>query len=367
MNGGSGGVPGGGPADVFGLAARLREEGVPFVLATVVRAERPTSARPGAKAVVTGDGEVRGFVGGACVRPAVRRESLRALADGAPRLLRISPEALPGDAEAQEGVLEETMACVSGGALDIHLEPFRPSRRLLLAGSSPVVEALSALGETLGLEVRRAGEEGALPEAAEGALLVVAGHGEGEWEALKAGLGGGRARYAGLVASPRRAAEVRERLLGMGLSADEVSRLRSPAGLDLGAETPGEIAVSILAEIVEAERGGKRADGTPGRSAGAPPSVAPGAEDEEKAAGKAAAIAAGKTAGRAAGKAAGAVGGGPIGISLAPTPDPTPERRDPICGMTVSEDSPHRATRGGETFLFCCAGCRETFEAARPA
>ena len=343
MNGGSGGGPGGGPADVFGLAARLREEGVPFVLATVVRAERPTSARPGAKAVVTGDGEVRGFVGGACVRPAVRRESLRALADGAPRLLRISPEALPGDAEAQEGVLEETMACVSGGALDIHLEPFLPSRRLLLAGSSPVVEALAALGETLGLEVRRAGDEGALPEAAEGVLLVVAGHGEGEWEALKAGLGGGRARYAGLVASPRRAAEVRERLRGMGLSAEEVSRLRSPAGLDLGAETPGEIAVSILAEIVEAERKGERAEETPAGSAGEPPAgrvgKPPAAADESSPAPAA-----------------------PVGISLAPAA----ERRDPICGMTVSEDSPHRTTRGGETFFFCCAGCRETFEASEP-
>lgn len=328
------------PTDVFAQAARLREEGVPFVLATVVRAERPTSARPGAKAVVLEGGEVRGFVGGACVRPAVRRESLRALADGAPRLLRISPDAPPGGAGAPEGVLEETMACVSGGALDIHLEPFLPARRLLLAGSSPVVESLAALGEALGLEVRRAAAETALAEAAEGALLVVAGHGEGEWEALKAGLGGGRARYAGLVASPRRAAEVRERLSGMGLSAEEIARLRSPAGLDLGAETPGEIAVSILAEIIEAERRGKHAEEAPARSAAEPAS---GAVNEPPAANEAPAE--------------------PVGISLAPTS----ERRDPICGMTVSEDSPHRTTRDGETFFFCCAGCRETFEAARPA
>ena len=349
MNGGPGDGSAGGsrsrPPDVFAEAARLREEGIPFVLATVVRAERPTSARPGAKAVVLEDGEFRGFVGGACVRPAVRRESLQALADGAPRLLRISPDAPPEGRGAPEGVLEETMACVSGGALDIHLEPFRPARRLLLAGSSPVVESLAALGEALGLEVRRATAETALPEAAAGALLVVAGHGEGEWEALKAGLGGGRARYAGLVASPRRAAEVRERLLGMGLSAEEIARLRSPAGLDLGAETPGEIAVSILAEIVEAERGGKRAEEPGARSEGEP---APVPADEAPA-------------------AVAEAPAEPVGISLAPAPDPAPERRDPICGMTVAEDSPHRTTRGGETFLFCCAGCRETFEAARPA
>ena len=184
----------GGPTDVFAAAARLHRDGVPFVLATVVRAERPTSARPGAKAIVTGDGQFRGFVGGTCVKPAVRRESLKALADGAPRLLRISPDSPPEGVEAEEGVLEEHMACVSGGALDIHLEPYLPSRRLLLAGSSPIVESLAALGEALGMEVRTAETEEDLDTAAEGAFVVVAGHGEGEWEALKAALTAGRAR-----------------------------------------------------------------------------------------------------------------------------------------------------------------------------
>lgn len=321
----------------------------------MVRAERPTSARPGAKAIVLENGAVQGFVGGTCVRPAVRRESLRALADGAPRLLRISPEAPPEGTEAEEGVLAEQMACVSGGALDIHLEPFLPSRKLLLAGSSPVVESLAALGEALGMEVRlegpveSGGEAGggrALAEAAAGAFVVVAGHGEGEWAALKAGLGGENARYVGLVASPRRAAAVRERLLGMGLSPAEIARLRSPAGLDLGAESPGEIAVSILAEIIEAERGGKRAGATSARSAAEPVGVVAGAPSSAEAPAR-----------------EGTPAPEPVGISLAPVP----ERRDPICGMTVSEDSPHRVTRGGETFFFCCAGCGETFEAAHPA
>lgn len=367
MNGGRGGGSTGGsaagsrsrPTDVFAEAARLREEGVPFVLATVVRAERPTSARPGAKAIVLEDGEVRGFVGGTCVRPAVRRESLRALADGVPRLLRISPDAPPEGTEAEEGVLAEQMACVSGGALDIHLEPFLPSRKLLLAGSSPVVESLAALGEALGMEVRpaerveggAAGEEAGLAAAAAGAFVVVAGHGEGEWAALKAGLGGENARYVGLVASPRRAAAVRERLAGMGLSPEEIARLRSPAGLDLGAETPGEIAVSILAEIVEAERSGKRAEAI---SADRPPAAAP---EPPAVPNETPAVPNETPAPVVEGP------GEPVGISLAPTP----ERRDPICGMTVSADSPHRTTRRGETFFFCCAGCRETFEAARPS
>ena len=96
------------------------------------------------------------------------------------------------------------MACVSGGALDIHLEPYLPSRRMLLAGSSPIVQSLAALGATLGMDVRTAEAEDDLAAAAEGAFVVVAGHGEGEWQALKAGLAGGRARYVGLVASPRR-------------------------------------------------------------------------------------------------------------------------------------------------------------------
>ena len=311
----------GGPADVFAAAARLHRDGVPFVLATVVRAERPTSARPGAKAIVTRDGQFQGFVGGTCVKPAVRRESLRALADGTPRLLRISPDSPPEGAEAEEGVLEEHMACVSGGALDIHLEPYLPSRRLVLAGSSPIVEALAALGETLGMDVRIAGADEDLAAAAEGAFVVVAGHGEGEWAALKAGLAGGRARYVGLVASPRRAAAVRERLMGMGVAAEEAARLRSPAGLDIGAETPGEIALSILAQIVEDRRSADDAQVAPEEHAAAPA----------------------------------------VGIALELPADDTAV--DPICGMTVSRDSPHRVESGGQTTWFCCAGCAETFAA----
>ena len=310
-----------GPTDVFAAAARLYRDGVPFVLATVVRAERPTSARPGAKAIVTGDGAFRGFVGGTCVKPAVRRESLRALADGAPRLLRISPDSPPEGVEAEEGVLEEHMACVSGGALDIHLEPYLPSRRLLLAGSSPIVQSLAALGEALGMEVRTAETAEDLDAAAEDAFVVVAGHGEGEWETLKAALTGGRARYVGLVASPRRSAAVRERLVGMGVAEADVGRLRSPAGLDIGAETPGEIALSILAQIVEERR----------------PAEAPEPVPAEPAAPT-------------------------VGISLeAPADDLAV---DPICGMSVSRDSPHRVEAGGETWWFCCAGCAETFASA---
>ena len=311
----------GGPADVFTAAARLYREGVPFVLATVVRAERPTSARPGAKAIVTGDGAFVGFVGGTCVKPAVRRESLRALADGrAPVTAHLSRQPHGGGRDGGRSP-GGAHACVSGGALDIHLEPYLPSRRLVLAGNSPIVESLATLGAALGMEVRtaEAGEE--LAEAAEGAFVVVAGHGEGEWDALKAGLAGGRARYVGLVASPRRAAAVRERLAAMGVSAEDVARLRSPAGLDIGAESPGEIALSILAEIVEERRAPDQPE-----AASKKPEPAPA-----------------------------------VGISLGSPADDTAV--DPICGMTVSRDSPHRVESEGETYWFCCAGCAQTFAA----
>ncbi len=298
-----------GPADVFAAAARLHREGTPFVLATVVRAERPTSARPGAKAIVTADGSFLGFVGGTCVRPAVRRESLRALAERKPRLLRITPDDR-ADGEAEEGVREERMACVSGGALDIHLEPYLPSRRLLLAGDSPIVEALRTLGSALGMEVRTEWSD------ADASFVVVAGHGEGEWEALRAGLAGERrAAWVGLVASPRRAAAVRERLLEMGLSEADVARLRSPAGLDIGAETPGEIALSILAQIIQ----DRTVQDRTGQDREAPP---------------------------------------------APEPPVAETAVDPICGMTVSRDSTHRVEgEDGTSWWFCCAGCAETFRA----
>lgn len=320
-----------GPADVFAAAARLYREGVPFVLATVVRAERPTSARPGAKAIVTGDGAFRGFVGGTCVKPAVRRESLSALADGKPRLLRISPDSPPDGIASEEGVLEEHMACVSGGALDIHLEPYLPSRRLLLAGNSPIVESLAALGGALGMEVTTAGSGEDLAEAAEGAFVVVSGHGEGEWEALTAGLTGGRSPYVGLVASPRRAAAVRERLTGMGVPEADAARLHSPAGLDIGAETPGEIALSILAQIVQERVAPERPE-----TAREEPEAAREESDASPV----------------------------IGISF---DGPADLAVDPICGMSVSRDSPHRVESGGETFWFCCAGCAETFATAAKA
>ena len=322
METGSGGAPG----SVWREAARLCRKGEPFALATVVRAERPTSARPGAKAIVREDGEIRGFVGGACVRPSVRREALASLEDGRPRLLRISPDAPAPGAPAPEGVLEEVMACVSGGALDIHIEPCLPAPRLVVYGDSPVAAACRRLGETLGYEVRKSGDALGAPGACAGAVVVVAAHGSGELAVLRAALAAGRAAWVGLVASPRRAESVRRSLRATALSEREIGRLRSPAGLDIGAESPGEIALSIFAQVIAERR----------QAAGEKEAALP-------------------TAGPADPSP-------PVGIELGSPP--APEQVDPICGMTVRADSPHRLERDGEVVLFCCSGCLARYEAA---
>ncbi len=317
--------PGEGPGDLLREAVRLQEAGEPFALATVVRAERPTSARPGAKALVTPDGRVLGFVGGACVRPSVLRESLRALEDGEPRLLRISPDAPPPGVSAPEGVLEEVMACVSGGALDIHIEPHLPKKRLAVFGESPVAQACRSLGAALGFAVEAPPAEEA---ALEGAVVVVALHGESEGKILRAALAEGRAAWVGLVASPRRAEAVRADLRRQGLSEADIARLASPAGLDIGAETAAEIALSIFAQVVADIR----------RPAAVEREAAQPAEPA------------------------------PIAISLAADPpaDPPEVFVDPICGMTVRADSPHRLEGEDGPVLFCCGGCLDRYQAASP-
>lgn len=312
----------GSPAEGFWReAVRLCGEGEPFALATVVRAERPTSARPGAKAIIRADGEVWGFVGGACVRPSVRREGLASLEDGRSRLLRISPDAPPPGTPVEEGVLAEVMACVSGGALDIHIEPCLPAPRLVVCGDSPVAEACRTFGAALGYEVLEAtGETARLERACQRAVVVVAAHGSGEPQVLRAALGDGRAAWVGLVASPRRAASVRRSLRAAGVAAADVDRLRSPAGLDIGAEAPAEIALSIFAQVLS-DRREQRAVEDP---APAEPSPL-------------------------------------VGIDLGPPP--VAEFVDPVCGMTVRPDSPHRLEHEGETHLFCCAGCLGRYQA----
>ncbi|MDR7577131.1 MAG: XdhC family protein, partial [Armatimonadota bacterium] len=264
--------------DLLDRVQVLRTRGEPFVLATVVRMERPASARPGMKAIVTASGRLEGWVGGACAHTVVVREALHLLRAERAGLLRLSPTATARTERG--GVIEEPMTCHSGGTLEIYLEPVLPPPRLVLVGDAPLTDALAAIARMTGFDVRRvhalegrmANDAGRGPEirpedralaldelrgVASGAYVVVATMGQYDEDAL-ARVAGAGAAYVGLVASPRRAAAVRAGLARRGVDPAHLEALRAPAGLDLGALTPEEIAVSILAEIVSVRRGRSR-------------------------------------------------------------------------------------------------------------
>ncbi|HSK17210.1 MAG TPA: XdhC family protein [Gaiellaceae bacterium] len=212
------------PADVLIEAGRLAAEGKPHALATVVSVVSPASTRRGDRALVTPDGRVSGWIGGACSEPTVVREALRAIAEGRPRVARM------------EG------GCASEGVVEVLIEPVLPSPLLAIAGESPAARTLAELARTVGWRVATDGIEGA-------DAVVVATMGHGDEELLAAALASD-AGYVGLVASARRAASVLAALREQGLDEEAVLRVRAPAGLDLGPSSQEEIAVAILAELV---------------------------------------------------------------------------------------------------------------------
>jgi xanthine dehydrogenase accessory factor len=300
--------------DLLTLAADLRRQGKPFALATVVRCERPTSAKPGAKALIRPDGSVTGWVGGACAEPVVAREALAALRDGRPRLVVLVGEG-GRDPARTEGIVHFPMTCHSGGTLEIYVEPFLPKAQLVLVGHGPVIETLATLAESAGYSVTvLTGEDVATAlrgvALGAGASVVVATHGELDEDALTRVLAT-PARYISLVASRKRAASIVETLRHRGVSAADLDRLKAPAGLDIGAVTPEEIAVSILAEIIHVRHSRKP-------------------EPVEAAIAAAVAV----------------------------------ESKDPICGMTVEiATARYRSDWAGRAVYFCCLRCKETFDA----
>jgi xanthine dehydrogenase accessory factor len=230
-------------------AAALRAERVPFVQATVVRAGRPASVRAGATALVLGDGTIDGFVGGHCAEPSVRLHALHALETGDALLLRIEPGT--GDEAVVEGAVTVHNPCISGGALEIFLEPHLPKPRVHVVGDTPIALALAELGASLGYDVV-ATANGDIDASIDDTAVVVASHGRDEEQALSTALDVG-VPYVGLVASRRRGTAVLESLT---VSDTDRARVHTPAGLDIGARSPQEIALSILAQIV-AERTAK--------------------------------------------------------------------------------------------------------------
>jgi xanthine dehydrogenase accessory factor len=282
-------------------ASELLEAGVAFVEATVVRCASPTSARPGDRAVVLPDGTIHGFVGGSCADSTVRLQALRALETGEPVLLRIVPGEEDGPSD-EEGTVVVANPCLSGGALELFLEPRLPPPRVAVFGESPVARALVELAGPVGLRARldavaQAGDFGA----------VVASMGHGDEDALRRALEVG-CEYVGLVASRARGAAVLESLLKDGVPEAALARVQTPAGVAIGARTHAEIALAILAELVAT----RRAPAVP--SAGL---VAPVAR----------------------------------------------EALDPVCGMTVVV-GPNTPTAGD--MAFCGPGCREAWLARAP-
>jgi xanthine dehydrogenase accessory factor len=225
-------------------ADALAGQRIPFVTATVVRAQHPTSVRPGDSAIVLGDGTIEGFVGGACAETSVRLQALRVLETGEPLLLRIVPD--EGEETAAEGAIVVHNDCLSGGALEIFLEPRLPAARIAVVGETPIAFALESLGKLMGYDVVVGP---GVPELADESALVVASHGRDEERAIAAAIEAG-VPYVGLVASRKRGEAVRESLRELGVPAERLAELRTPAGLAIGAVTAEEIALSIVAEIV---------------------------------------------------------------------------------------------------------------------
>lgn len=324
---------------LFRRVAELEATGWTFAVATVVAVQRPTSARPGASGIVHPDGTIEGWVGGSCAQPVVVREALRALVDGHPRLLRLSKSA-PAEGRRGDGVVELVMTCHSGGTLEIYVEPHLPAPSLWVAGTTPIIGALVTLGSATGWRVSvfdPIADVDAFPDAervstdtALGRIdpelspyVVVATQGIWDEEAVAAALRR-EVSYVGLVASPTRASVVRTWLREeAGIPEERLAALRAPAGLDLGAETPEEIALSILAELVQVRRGRAPFVAKPG-----PATLV----------GEAAAVA-----------------------PLQPVVDDI-VLLDPVCGMTVDRaHARHLAEHEGTVYAFCSMGCRTAF------
>ena len=296
--------------------------GTPCVLATVVRCEPPTSARPGDKAIITADGRLRGWIGGSCSEPVVRREALRALAEGHAQLVRIVPS--PEVKQTRKrGELTVATTCPSGGALDIFIEPRLPRPLLMVFGDSPSARTLVQMGSLAGFRTcsihpgaRREDFPGAdlvlstleLAEANPGpdSWAVVATMGHYDEDAVEAALAH-PSIDVGLVASTRRAAAVCDALRARGLDEATVGRIRTPAGKVRGMSQE-EIALLALAEVVTARRRRGRTQSTPE----------------------------------------------PVAIVFA---------TDQVCGMTVDPlTAMHKSIYGASTYWFCCAGCQAEFD-----
>ncbi|MCQ4120032.1 XdhC family protein [Rhodococcus tibetensis] len=289
--------------DLKERAAQLTRDRRPFVHATVVRAQPPTSSHTGDEAILLQDGTIEGFVGGQCAQNSVRMAALGALATNESVLLRVLPDGAVQFPETP-GASVVVNPCLSGGAMEIFLEPQLPPPLVRIFGTTPIAQALGGIAELLGFTVEH--DDAGIEQFSGTTAVVLAGHGGPEAEGIRAALDAG-VGYVGLVASRTRGGAILDTL---GLTESERARVHTPVGLDIGARTSAEIAVSIAAELVQELR-------TAGLCA---------PEDDSTS--------------RAA----------------------VTEVIDPVCGMrvVVGRDTAH-LRRGGDDFWFCGPGCRASF------
>lgn len=301
---------------VLEQAGELARRGETFALATVVWRQGPSSGKQGSRAIITADGQVRGWIGGACAEPVVVREAKQAIADGDARLLLLGTPDQFGTTIA-EGMTVVPISCQSEGALEVYIEPVLPVPHLVIVGGSPMARTLGALARTLGWNADLiAGPDFTTDHADSRSMVVVATQGHDDEDITERAIAA-RPAYLGLVGSRKRGEAVLGYLAERGVPREQLARVQVPAGLDLGSTSHEEIAVAILAQLVQM---------------------------------------------RAAGAFARKI------------PDPRPERSDltvagpvtavdPVCGMTVTADESARPLpHDGVTYYFCCAGCRRSFE-----
>ncbi|MHA1527544.1 MAG: XdhC family protein [Alphaproteobacteria bacterium] len=252
---------------IFEMIAEQRATGRPFAMVTVIRTADATSAKAGAKALVTESGEILGHVGGGCVQGALRRAAAEALESGAVSTIRIKPAGEVVSAFDTDGTALHKSGCPSGGTIELLIEPYAPPPAVVVAGASPVAAAIGRIAHVTGYRVCHAapaGDHGLIAEAERTVdgfdlapldltardFVVVAAQGKGDLDALRAALLS-PATYVAMVASGRKARALLDRLRAEGIDEARLTRLKSPAGLDLGGIDPEEIAVSVIAEIVQ--------------------------------------------------------------------------------------------------------------------
>ena len=322
--------------EILDQAGRMRAEEQPFVIATVVAYKSPQSARPGSKAIIKPDGSMSGWIGGGCVQPIIVQEAQKALKTGKPRLVSISPEAAHGD---WKGVEVYQMTCQGGGSLEIYLEPIIPKPALIIVGNSPIAQILSMFGRLLDFKVYVADPEAKqeqFPDAHvvlndlaamsskidQQSYVVVATMGTGDEEGLESAART-NPRYLGLVASREKANSLFQYIQDKGIPAENIDRIKCPAGIELGSETLPEIALSVMAEITRLRRQSSK-------------KVTDTAEPARFVA--------------------------DLKV-IRETWESSDRRTDPVCGMTVNISTARYTTSfANTTFYFCCLRCKEAFE-----